>query len=471
MDDALEDVGRILVYDPTTRQLQLRPESPKRKNSDTDSGFSASSSKDISVSSLNLHDNIDENDIPDLDFSTTPHKCDNKRSTRLLSNLIQKLSPSVHKNEPVLTVSDDSFKVSLQKRPSNLPPKDADEEQKHKCEFAQIVKTSRKKQAKEIVIKEKHLQNVLKSEEKVSGRIGIWNTEILPFWPECLQWKKTHELWGQGVPGPVRSELWTLAIGNDLNITEELYHISLARSKVDDWCQFDVKELCQKCNNLSNNETPEQKKDFTAYQIKLDVSRTFSHLGLFQETGPYHQDLVNILAAYSAWRPDLGYSQGMSFLAAMLLLNIRKTETVFIAFCNLMNRQPFEAFYRLNNTKMNIAYDNINAQISRQHPDLSEHFKVVDLKPEYYLVDQIYTLFSRSLPLESACRIWDLYLRDGESIIYRASLALLTLYHDQLLKLDFIDIAKLLQDQTNQFNSTKFFQILSQTKVVNLKHF
>lgn len=41
--------------------------------------------------------------------------------------------------------------------------------------------------------------------------------------------KKCRELWWQGLPSCVRGKVWKLAIGNDLNITPELYSIMVQR--------------------------------------------------------------------------------------------------------------------------------------------------------------------------------------------------------------------------------------------------
>lgn len=43
--------------------------------------------------------------------------------------------------------------------------------------------------------------------------------------------------------------------------------------------------------------------------IKLDLSRTFPHLGIFQKGGPYHEVLGDLMSAYACFRPDIGYVQ------------------------------------------------------------------------------------------------------------------------------------------------------------------
>ena len=65
-----------------------------------------------------------------------------------------------------------------------------------------------------------------------------------------------------------------------------------------------------------------------------------------QEGGPYHSTLRDLLGAYVCYRPDLGYVQGMSFIAAILLLNLEEAEA-FIVFANLVNRPLLAVFYRV----------------------------------------------------------------------------------------------------------------------------
>ena len=54
----------------------------------------------------------------------------------------------------------------------------------------------------------------------------------------------------------------------------------------------------------------------------------------------------DLLGAYVCYRPDLGYVQGMSFIAAILLLNMEEADA-FIVFANLVNRPLLAAFYRV----------------------------------------------------------------------------------------------------------------------------
>lgn len=57
---------------------------------------------------------------------------------------------------------------------------------------------------------------------------------------------------------------------------------------------------------------------------------------------------------------------------------------------------------------------------------------------------RIFTLYSKSLPLDLACRIWDVFCRDGEEFLFRTALGILKLFEDILTRMDFIHIAQFL---------------------------
>lgn len=60
-----------------------------------------------------------------------------------------------------------------------------------------------------------------------------------------------------------------------------------------------------------------------------------------------------LLGAYVCYRPDVGYVQGMSFIAAVLILNLEAADA-FVCFANLLNRPCHVAFFCLNQTVVSI---------------------------------------------------------------------------------------------------------------------
>lgn len=201
--------------------------------------------------------------------------------------------------------------------------------------------------------------------------------------------------------------------------------------------------------------------------IHLDVQRTFPTLGIFQEGGPYYDLLLDLLCAYVCYRPDVGYVrlsllsdkpkskhlqvQSMSFIAGILLLNLDRLEA-FVAFANLMNRPLQRTFFGaiecsltcnadfipgLRQPQMTyyfIAYDHF---LNMHLPSLHAYFDSIDVRPDLYLIEwyetsrffhiasvsfcRIYTMYAKSLPLDIVVRIWDVYFRDGDDVLFQVA--------------------------------------------------
>uniref|UniRef100_A0A665TVA9 Rab-GAP TBC domain-containing protein n=1 Tax=Echeneis naucrates TaxID=173247 RepID=A0A665TVA9_ECHNA len=356
---------------------------------------------------------------------------------------------SVRKNldfEPLSTTA-----LILEDRPANLPAKPVEEAQKHRQQYEEMVAQAKKRELKEAQKRKKQLEDRCKLEESIGTAAQTWNQEILPNWSAMCTSRRVRDLWWQGIPPSVRGKVWSLAVGNELNITHELYHICLSRAKVK-W----------KTTPASSAETETEDagcsdRESSLELIKLDISRTFPQLCIFQQGGPYHDVLHSILGAYTCYRPDVGYVQGMSFIAAVLILNL-DTADAFIAFANLLNKPCQMAFFRVDHSLMLTYFAAFEVFFEENLPKLFAHFKKNNLTPDIYLIDWIFTLYSKSLPLDLACRVWDVFCRDGEEFLFRTALGLLRLYQDVLTCMDFIHMAQFLTRLPDLIPAEQLFQ-------------
>nr|XP_020020828.1 TBC1 domain family member 14 isoform X1 [Castor canadensis] len=344
---------------------------------------------------------------------------------------------NVRKNldfEPLSTTA-----LILEDRPANLPAKPAEEAQKHRQQYEEMVVQAKKRELKEAQRRKKQLEERCRVEESIGHAVLTWNNEILPNWETMWCSRKVRDLWWQGIPPSVRGKVWSLAIGNELNITHELFDICLARAK-ERW-----RSLSTGGSEVENEDAGFSAADREASLelIKLDISRTFPSLCIFQQGGPYHDMLHSILGAYTCYRPDVGYVQGMSFIAAVLILNLDAADA-FIAFSNLLNKPCQMAFFRVDHGLMLTYFAAFEVFFEENLPKLFAHFKKNNLTPDIYLIDWIFTLYSKSLPLDLACRVWDVFCRDGEEFLFRTALGILKLFEDILARMDFIHSAQFL---------------------------
>uniref|UniRef100_A0AAR2KKV2 Rab-GAP TBC domain-containing protein n=1 Tax=Pygocentrus nattereri TaxID=42514 RepID=A0AAR2KKV2_PYGNA len=332
--------------------------------------------------------------------------------------------------EPLSTTA-----LILEDRPSNLPAKPEEEAQRHRQEYDEMVAEAKKRELKEAQKKKQQMKERFKQEDNISSAMVVWNTEILPNWDSMRGSRRVKDLWWQGLPPNVRGRVWSLAIGNDLN-----QFLESGTSVADRESSLDL--------------------------IKLDISRTFPSLFIFQKGGPYHDLLHSVLGAYTCYRPDVGYVQGMSFIAAVLILNMEEADA-FIAFANLLNKPCQMAFFRVDHELMLKYFAAFQVFFEENLPRLFSHFQSSNLTPDLYLIDWIFTLYSKSLPLDVACRVWDVFCRDGEEFLFRTGLGILRLYEEVLLCMDFIHIAQFLTRLPDDVSVDRLFGCISCTQMTS----
>ncbi|XP_028976352.1 TBC1 domain family member 14 isoform X2 [Esox lucius] len=200
--------------------------------------------------------------------------------------------------EPLSTTA-----LILEDRPPNLPAKSVEEALRHKQEYDEMVAGAKRREMKEAQRKKRQMKERFKQEDSIANAMIIWNNDILPNWNCMRNTRRVRELWWQGLPPSIRGRVWSLAIGNELNITPELYEIFLSRAK-ERWRCFNETILDNDVQDLGSLQAD---RESSLDLIKLDISRTFPSLFIFQKGGPYHDLLHSVLGAYTCYRPDVGY--------------------------------------------------------------------------------------------------------------------------------------------------------------------
>ncbi len=184
--------------------------------------------------------------------------------------------------------------------------------------------------------------------------------------------------------------------------------------------------------------------------IRRDVKITFPDLNIFQPSGPLHHDLIDVLMAYSMYRSDVGYSHGthvrlyiphVSFtsanpsqlIAGQLRLQLNTPSDTFSCLCNLLNRPLPLAFLTGDPSATAKAYQLTDGLLSHKFPRLHSHLfspspQGLGLSAHEVLEPMMRTLFlgpRNGLGLETASRVWDVMVFDGDGVIIRTAVALL----------------------------------------------
>ncbi|KAF5388591.1 hypothetical protein D9757_004681 [Collybiopsis confluens] len=339
------------------------------------------------------------------------------------------LKPLVPTHRPTRSTGPSALeKVRSKTRPSFLPPKSRQEDDKHMADWEVMMKHSRAAAEK----RRKALQERrLAREKKIEDSLQLWEREIVPDWRVVHKNPQLRKLWWKGIPTKLRATMWERAVGNPLALSKDNFRSCSSRAK----------------RALSNGAF----SDATLLKIEADIASTLPGLHIFHhETGPLYLDLKELLTAWVVARADegLGYVAGVAKIAAMFLINM-PIQQAFVVMRNLLERHVLRSFFGGSGSKEDVeAYYRIfDTLLADGMPKIYFNFKQHQISPASYLPDWIIPLFLNHLPFEACARIWDVLLLEGDSFLYRAALGILAVLEPRLFFPDRKELSELLQGE------------------------
>ncbi|WWC99290.1 hypothetical protein V866_006187 [Kwoniella sp. B9012] len=179
--------------------------------------------------------------------------------------------------------------------------------------------------------------------------------------------------------------------------------------------------------------------------IKKDLNRTFPNHKYFQDNAGIGQEgLFMVVKAYSLYDPEVGYTQGLAFIVAALLLNM-PDEEAFCVLVRLMDSYNLRSHYTAEMRGLQLRLFQFDRLVEEILPLLHTHFVRQGVKSSIYAAQWFMTLFSYRFPLSLVYRVLDIVFAEGIEAIFRFSLALLKKSEDKLLELEFEQILNFLQ--------------------------
>ncbi|XP_016360130.1 TBC1 domain family member 1-like isoform X5 [Sinocyclocheilus anshuiensis] len=228
--------------------------------------------------------------------------------------------------------------------------------------------------------------------------------------------EEIHTAVGQGVPRQHRGEIW--------KFLSEQY---LLRQEVPG-------------AKPPNNDTPykELLKQLTSQQhaILIDLGRTFpTHPYFSAQLGAGQLSLYNLLKAYSLLDPEVGYCQGLSFVAGVLLLHMSE-EDAFHMLRFLMYDMGLRKQYRPDMIILQIQMYQLSRLLHDYHRELYTHLEQYEIGPSLYAAPWFLTAFASHFPLGFVARVFDMLFLQGSEVIFKVALSLLGSHKPLILQQD-----------------------------------
>lgn len=281
--------------------------------------------------------------------------------------------------------------------------------------------------------------------------VGACQKEVLTVWDKKLlncrakircDMEDIHTSLKEGVPKSRRGEIWQF-----LALQYRLRHRLPNKQQPPD---ISYKELL---------------KQLTAQQhaILVDLGRTFpTHPYFSAQLGAGQLSLFNLLKAYSLLDKEVGYCQGISFVAGVLLLHMSE-EQAFEMLKFLMYDLGFRKQYRPDMMSLQIQMYQLSRLLHDYHRDLYNHLEENEISPSLYAAPWFLTLFASQFPLGFVARVFDIIFLQGTEVIFKVALSLLSNQETLIMECEnFENIVEFLKITLPDMNSSEMEKIITQ---------
>lgn len=236
-----------------------------------------------------------------------------------------------------------------------------------------------------------------------------WDQALLSG-PAAIPHTRLRDLVRRGVPRAKRGAIWKFLIQQEASEPFRPPADAVADPNVD---------VDRPFGELLNLLTIHQ------HAILIDLARTFPNHPYFnKQLGPGQLSLFNLLKAYSIIDSNVGYCQGLSFVAGILLMHLEEEES-FDAMKYLLITTGLRAQYCPEMTALQIQMYQLSRLIHDHHPQLSKKLESFEMSPTLFAASWFLTIFASQFPLGFVARVFDLVFLEGIQAIFKVAVALL----------------------------------------------
>ncbi|XP_058055814.1 USP6 N-terminal-like protein [Anopheles bellator] len=243
------------------------------------------------------------------------------------------------------------------------------------------------------------------------------------------KWIKMHRNWNsastkenlqrrvmKGIPDRMRSAIWRnlldveQVVGENKHVYERM--LQLARQ-----CSPDIR------------------------QIDFDVNRQFrNHIFYRERYSVKQQSLFRVLAAYSMYNTEVGYCQGMSTVAAVLLMYFDEEDAFWALDILLTNaRYAMHGLYIVGFPKLMRFLAHHDRILTKCLPKLKKHLDKHEVHSVLYSLKWFFVIFVERIPFSLCLRVWDIYMMFGERVLTGMAYTILKMHQTKIRRMKDMD--------------------------------
>ena len=257
-----------------------------------------------------------------------------------------------------------------------------------------------------------------------------------------------------GLPNQTRKNLWQILIGNSCGITKNTYEIF--KRKIPSINFKNINANKNTVDKIYSNDNTSKQIIQEIIKITVIFSEEIAKKNL--DKNDMMNKVYNISRSFCIFRQDLTFNKNIISIIYTLLFIFEEEEDTFIYIINLICSNLFSIFIGDENEIK--AYSNFfNSLLKKYIPKISNLFEKMEITPELYLIPWLEEFYTKTFDLNILNHIFDLFLINGEYILFQTGLSIIKLLEDELANSTINEIFKSLKRISNDINEIDFMYI------------
>lgn len=249
------------------------------------------------------------------------------------------------------------------------------------------------------------------SEHKYNWKRFLEENDFIDLTPE------TKIMCRKGIPNSLRATVWKILINQQVEDLKNVYG------------KYYYRNLC----NIQGGEDEKTYSDVHQKQINLDLLRTMpNNVHFMSANSKGVTQLLQVLHAFCLHNSQIGYCQGMNFLAATALLFVGP-EDAFWFLIAVTERYFDKTYFDSNLTGAQADQEVLKGLLEVQHPKIMKHLKSLDIDVASFTLNWFISLFFDAVPFNTLLRIWDCFLLEGPKVLFRFAIVLIGKHEEEII--------------------------------------